>query len=245
MPKLVDHAVRFEFVRAAAFAIVRDRGVEALSRKEIAAALGTSPNTMGRLIATDAPLERLAALESTVRRRESYPRQLPAEPLARARALLLRLVPTTEVLRDCALVDLRLQLALDQWEGRADTEVRDRSQIAERGWSDSQVAEEAAYRAAQNDPSPVPVTDERPPDRRRVAVAAELERSAQDRRDTLVGAATLLGHDTSDARTAGVYAALEALARGLTLSVVLGELATDACDDEMSDHLDALLAWLG
>ena len=48
MPRRVDYVGRFEFIRQAAFAVVRDEGVEALSRRRVAAELGTGVNTIRR-----------------------------------------------------------------------------------------------------------------------------------------------------------------------------------------------------
>ncbi|WP_432479620.1 hypothetical protein [Nocardioides sp. GXQ0305] len=45
MPKLVDYAVRFDFLREGAFEVVLRHGVAALSRRAVADALGTSVNT--------------------------------------------------------------------------------------------------------------------------------------------------------------------------------------------------------
>ena len=61
MPRLVDYAVRFDFIRRAAFAVVRDDGVDALSRRRVAAELGTSVNTIRRLVADWVDLVGLAA----------------------------------------------------------------------------------------------------------------------------------------------------------------------------------------
>ena len=50
MPARVDYASRFEFFRQACFTLVRDRGVEALSRRTLAAELGCGVNTVRRLV---------------------------------------------------------------------------------------------------------------------------------------------------------------------------------------------------
>ena len=69
MPRLIDYVGRFEFIRQAAFAVVRDEGVEALSRRRVAAELGTGVNTIRRSVAGWADLARLAADQVRSRRR--------------------------------------------------------------------------------------------------------------------------------------------------------------------------------
>jgi hypothetical protein len=51
MPRLIDYVGRFEFIRQAAFAVVRDDGADALSRRRVAAELGTGVNTIRRSVA--------------------------------------------------------------------------------------------------------------------------------------------------------------------------------------------------
>jgi len=40
VPQLIDYAVRFDFLREAAFDVVLRQGVEALSRRSVGAAIG-------------------------------------------------------------------------------------------------------------------------------------------------------------------------------------------------------------
>ncbi len=97
MPKVVNYAARFEFLRRAAFAVVRDVGPHALSRYTIAAALGTSPNTVRRLIRPDTDLRVLAVDEVERRRRHGrwgQPTELAGRELALLR--LRRLLPDEE-----------------------------------------------------------------------------------------------------------------------------------------------------
>lgn len=61
MPRRIDYVGRFEFIRQAAFAVVRDDGVEVLSRRRVAAELGTGVNTLRRSVAGRADLARLPA----------------------------------------------------------------------------------------------------------------------------------------------------------------------------------------
>ncbi len=69
MPRLIDYVGRFEFIRQAAFAVVRDEGVDALSRRRVAAELGTGVNTIRRSVAGWADLAQLAADHVRSRRR--------------------------------------------------------------------------------------------------------------------------------------------------------------------------------
>jgi hypothetical protein len=93
MPKLVDYGGRFSFFEEACFAIVRDHGIDDLSRNRLAAVLGTSASTVRRLVHARADLRRLALAEVEQRRRRGRlrPRDLTGVDLATA--LLRRLLP--------------------------------------------------------------------------------------------------------------------------------------------------------
>ena len=93
MPRLVNYASRFEFLRRAAFAIVLDRGVGALSRRAVAAELGTSVSTVRRLLNPDARLTVLAMDEVERRRRLGRWGVPKGEPTEVALDLLRRLLP--------------------------------------------------------------------------------------------------------------------------------------------------------
>jgi hypothetical protein len=93
MPRLVNYASRFEFLRRAAFAIVLDRGVGALSRRAIAAELGTSISTVRRLLSPDAALTVLAMDEVARRRRLERWGVPKGEGAEVALKLLRRLLP--------------------------------------------------------------------------------------------------------------------------------------------------------
>ena len=111
MPKLVDYAARFEFLRQAAFAVVRDQGPHALSRYTIAAALGTSANTVRRLVAPGVDLRELAADEVQRRRRHGrWGRPRQAEPLALATDVLRGTLPDVPHRIAEELVWLRLEV---------------------------------------------------------------------------------------------------------------------------------------
>lgn len=94
MPKVVNYAARFEFLRRAAFLVVRDQGPHALSRRSVASALATSVNSVRRLVSEDADLRQLAADEVAQRRsrgRWDQRRDLTGDD--RATFLLRRVLP--------------------------------------------------------------------------------------------------------------------------------------------------------
>jgi hypothetical protein len=69
VPKIIDYAGRFAFFELACFALVRDHGVDRLSRHGVARVLGTSISTVRRLLSPEADLRQLALNEVGVRRR--------------------------------------------------------------------------------------------------------------------------------------------------------------------------------
>ena len=69
VPKVIDYAGRFAFFEEACFALVRDHGVDHLSRHRLAVKLGTSISTVRRLLSPEADLRMLALSEVRVRRR--------------------------------------------------------------------------------------------------------------------------------------------------------------------------------
>ena len=112
MPRKVDYASRFEFLRLAAFAIVRDRGVRALSRRALAEELGTSRNRVDDLLRADAHLPSLAA-EQVVSRRRSGRFGLGTGGAEEAAVkLMTSLLPDSPERIDEELVWLRLRIEL-------------------------------------------------------------------------------------------------------------------------------------
>ncbi len=134
MPKLVDYAARYAFVREAAFTVVLEQGVAALSRRSVAQALGTSVNTVRRLVVEHADLADLAADEVVRRRRHGRLGVLrDADPVATAVHLLRKLLPDTEQRVAEELVWLRLVLETHRPKVGDLEELRlaDRFQVAE------------------------------------------------------------------------------------------------------------------
>lgn len=142
VPKLVNYSARFEFLREAAFTVVHDDGVAGLSRHSVARALGTSVSTIRRLLAADAALVVLAADEVARRRRHGrYGRLRDGEPLDKALHVVRALLPDDEHRVAEELVWLRLDLArpreASDAAGTEATPLRERWQIAEQGWADT------------------------------------------------------------------------------------------------------------
>lgn len=109
MPKVVNDAARFEFVRRAAFLIVRDHGAHALSRRALASTLGTSVNSIRRLVSEDADLRQLAADEVAQRRtRGRWDQRRDLTGVDRATFLLGRVLPDEQHRVAEELVWLRL-----------------------------------------------------------------------------------------------------------------------------------------
>lgn len=111
MPKVVNYAARFEFLRRAAFLVVRDQGPQALSRRSVASTLGTSVNSVRRLVSEEADLRQLAADEVAQRRsRGRWDQRRDLTGVDRATFLLGRVLPDEEHRVGEELVWLRLVL---------------------------------------------------------------------------------------------------------------------------------------
>ena len=94
MPRIVDYVGRFAFFELASFTLVRDHGVDRLSRHALAKVLATSVSTIRRLLSPEADLRQLALNEVAYRRRlRLTPAAGATGPDAGAR-LLMPLIPT-------------------------------------------------------------------------------------------------------------------------------------------------------
>jgi hypothetical protein len=138
MPRRVDYAARFEFLRQAAFELVRDEGVEALTRRGLAAELGTGLNTVLRLVNSKVDLVRLAAHEVVTRRRRGRMNRRSDDAAQLVANLVRALMPEDESHLDEELVWLRLVAACSFTP--AGTEPRGSARrefwIAQRGYDD-------------------------------------------------------------------------------------------------------------
>jgi DNA-binding transcriptional ArsR family regulator len=108
MPRRVDYASRFAFLREAAFSIVCDRGVDALSRRALAQQVGLSRARVDELLRADVPLVSLAAKEVVERRREGRWFLASAPPLDSATRLVCSLMADADHRVDEERVWIRL-----------------------------------------------------------------------------------------------------------------------------------------
>ncbi len=140
MPRLIDYVGRFEFIRQAAFAVVRDEGVDALSRRRVAAELGTGVNTIRRSVAGWADLTRLAADQVRSRRMLGRLGQRHGRAAGAARCLVRSLMPEDATHLDEELVWLKLVAACALRPSGLEPpgQVRREFQIAQRGYDDGQ-----------------------------------------------------------------------------------------------------------
>ena len=111
VPKVIDYAGRFAFFEEACFALVRDHGVDHLSRHRLAAKLGTSISTVRRLLSPEADLRMLALSEVRVRRRSERLRPPDGAGVDAALARLRRLLPDSPARIAEELVWWRLTIA--------------------------------------------------------------------------------------------------------------------------------------
>lgn len=147
MPKKVDYAVRFAFLREAAFQVVRDRGVDALSRRALAAELGVPLATVRRLLAPGARLDALALDEIETRERRAHLTHGRAHrddpPMERATSRVLGLLPRDADGLATTLVWLKLTLADPTVSERVTVATEEgalaaRFQVVERGFADDE-----------------------------------------------------------------------------------------------------------
>ena len=209
VPRLVDYSVRFAFLREASFTVVLQRGAAALSRRSVAAALGTSVNTVRRLLAAEAALVALAADEVDTRRRHGRLGRLrDAAPPDAAVHLLRKLLPDTEARIPEELVWLRLLLethVVPDDSAREGLGLSDRFRVAEGRYD----GEPPLATAPPAPPSSDPLRHHKA--QRESAIAA------------LVGDALDLLQVPEDARTHHTHE-LRALVSGLTVETCLAGL---------------------
>jgi hypothetical protein len=108
MPRRIDYVGRFEFIRQACFAVVRDEGPEALSRRRVATELGSGVNTIRRLVAEWADLARLAADHVVARRRAGRLHPRTDDPMEAVGHMIRSLMPEDASHLDEELVWLKL-----------------------------------------------------------------------------------------------------------------------------------------
>jgi hypothetical protein len=96
VPKIIDYGGRFAFFELACFTLVRDHGVDALSRHGIARVLATSNSLVRRLLHADADLRNLALNEIGVRRRARLGRRPRTTGVEAGMELLRPVLPTRD-----------------------------------------------------------------------------------------------------------------------------------------------------
>lgn len=244
MPKLVDYAGRFAFIRQAAFDVVRDRGVDALTRRSLALELGCSVNTVTRLVNGSTVLAKLAADEVVSRRRQGRWGSLPQDPLQQSLVLLRRLIPDDESRIDEELVWLRLVATCGLQPSVAPGQLRlaDDFQVAQRGYSDADLAIEAGAAPPER-----PHTGE-VQERRRAALAPHLSSRDTEVEDVVlhVVAAAAARRASGDERVRSrERVLLRALLDGLSLAVCTGRITPADAVGALDQHLTGLHNPLG
>jgi len=225
MPKLIDYVGRFEFIRQAAFAVVRDDSVEALSRRRVAAELGTGVNTIRRSVAGWADLARLAADQVTSRRRVGRFGRFSEDRVEAAGLLIRSLVPEDDSHLDEELVWLKLVAACAFRPSGLERpgELRREFGIAQRGYDDGVPAIEPPD-ASSEKPSPERAMHELEQEDRRTALAGYVAERDTQLSETVDRILELLGvPEPRDATASMVIAVVE----GLTLSACLGRLTPE------------------
>ncbi len=234
MPRLVDYACRFEFLRRAAFVIVRDRGVGDLSRHSIAHVLGTSVSTVRRLLHHDARLTALAMDEVTRRRRLGRWGVPQGGPEEVALSLLRRALPDEDHRIAEELVWWRLVIAGAAGERFGDDtrathdsdwgdgSLRDQYQVATLGFVDQSVRTDPDATTEQATPDPL---------------AADIAAYDADITALITRVLGLLGVSDPDHAEA---LRIRALLDGLNLRVCLGRLTPGEAVAALTRHLSTV-----
>jgi hypothetical protein len=224
MPRLIDYVGRFEFIRRAAFAVVRDESVDALSRRRVAAELGSSVNTIRRLVADWVDLVRLAADHVVSRRRVGRFNRRTDTPLEAVEVMVRMLMPEDPSHLDEELVWLKLvtACALKPSGLEPPGTVRRDFGIAQRGYDDAQPVAPAGTRPASG----------KLEDRR-----AALDRYVTDRDEVLT---STVGQVLDLLEVSGprddVATTMIAVLEGLTLSACLGRITPERATDLAIAH---------
>ena len=224
MPKLINYAARFEFLREACFTLVAESGVRSLSRPRAAAVLGASVSTVRRFLDADASLTGLAGDEVARRRRlASFARRSRDRDPA---ATFFDLLPADDQV-PTELVALRLRAEArpavvwtvrSTWSDDTDLTLADRFQIAEHGY------------VARSSQAPEPSHDDE---------LTSLVRGWDHEVDCLLTRALdQLGVGAEDRKTE--HALVRAVVDGLTMARCLTGLDDDLARQALSLHLDRL-----
>lgn len=245
MPKVVDYAGRFAFFELASFTLVRDHGVDHLSRHALARVLATSISTIRRLLNSEADLRQLALNEVAYRRRRRLTPATRATGADAGARLLLPWLPSRPEHIAEELVWWRLAIAapttadlppdvtVDQEDGEDDDEggpVHHRFAIANHGFVPSDVLNTVIER-----PRPAVDADGEVD----VVVAAR-----HDRDEDLAHRLAVVVRTTDPSLDPEVVthhaAILHALVDGLGVAVCLGRLRPDEAVVLVRNHLESL-----
>jgi AcrR family transcriptional regulator len=224
VPRLIDYVGRFEFIRQAAFAVVRDEGVDALSRRRVAAELGSSVNTIRRLVADRVDLVRLAADQVVSRRRVGRFSRRTTTTLEAVDVRVRMLMPEDPSHLDEELVWLKLvtACALKSSGLEPPGSVRRDFGIAQRGYDDG-------HPVAPVKPRPESGTKE---DRR-----TALERYVTERDEVLTTTVDqVLDLLEVPEPRCDVATTMIAVIEGLTLAACLGRIAPERATDLAVAH---------
>jgi hypothetical protein len=247
VPKLIDYVGRFEFIRQAAFAVVRDEGVDALSRRRVAQELGTSVNTIRRSVAGWADLARLAADHVVARRRAGRWNRRSDDPVERAAIIVRSLMPEDRTHLDEELVWLKLLAgcALRPSGLAKPGELRHEFGIGQRGYDDDPpMASPGSATAEHPGPTehagqhPAPASaDREAPESRRAALSSYVTRRDEQLTESVSAVLDLL--EVPEPRP-DLAATVVALVEGLTLAACLGRLTPEEATRLAVDHVVAL-----
>ena len=248
MPKLIDYAGRFEFIRQAAFAVVLNEGVHALSRRRVAAELGASVNTIRRLVGDWVDLVVLAADQVVSRRRRGRLNRRTEDPREASEIVVRSLMPEDASHLDEELVWLRLVTACSLRPSGLEPPgtVRRDFGIAQRGYDIGPVEPESPLRGnhePDSDASPHEHEHERghepDSDARRMALERYVTTREGDLATLVDRALTYL--EVPEPR-AEVATTTIAVIEGLTLAACLGRLAPEKATELAIAHVLGLSA---
>ena len=225
MPKVIDYVARFAFLREAAFAVVSQDGLCALTRQGIADQLGVSISTVRRLLDADASLEELAASHVVTRRRRTWLAHRHDASAGHSSTLAAELLPAdewsavTELGWWRLLVDAASSVSADVSHDTS-LSLRDQFELATHGY-------------LRPDRPPVPAR--RRPDPALAGRVADREGEVVAQLDRVLA---LLG--VPEAERGDERPTLRALVDGLTLAICLHGLSTTAAHQALASHLDRL-----
>jgi hypothetical protein len=221
VPKIVDYVGRFAFFELASFTLVRDHGVDRLSRHGLARVLATSISTVRRLLNPEADLRQLALNEIAYRRRRRLRPATAATGPDEGARLLLPLIPAVPDQVAEELVWWRLVLAAPttarltaDGDGDDDGPLHHRFAVANHGYVPSDV-----LHARVESPRP-PTTDDGELD---VVVAARHTRE-EDLADRLEIVVRVTAPELDASAVAHHAQVLHALVDGLGVAVSVGRL---------------------